>query len=360
MSVVLLRDMLSVPNKMVVGREWQRRLTSADHIEVDLRERSSGVSQPSRVRIDPLQASILANLLAGTFSDVPLTFRLPETATLRRAFSRTPLFSAVARRTTATEDQPLLRDWTAIWSPSDLSQWHSMVEASDAPDLSPCQKKLLTLVNPHQRPRSRVALETRSLIDPWLNRRFVPAVRSAAHVEGLRSVERVMTELTENVADHAFLEPVGRTPVSSAQIYTTRGGRNSMDRFVISVCDNGCGIPRAIRRVRSDLNGIAAVRAACEGRLQHVAGRGWGLYNVAEIVARLPNSKMTLLTSHLEDRQRAVIARMDDHGLSVDDVFDLPVQGTIVLVQVALRRLASRHPELFDGAGDATQLPKDT
>jgi len=266
-----------------------------------------------------------------------------------RTLARTPLLGAIANHRRVQQQLPL-QAWMTIWNPHDRAQLGSMM-APGVESTGPSQRGLLTLTNPHHRSRTSLAREVRGVVDPWLNRRFMPDGNTLLQEGALRSVERVMSELTENIADHAFPFSVERSPQSISQIYTTRGGRDSMDRFVITVCDNGVGIPRSVRRTRSDLNGMRAFQAAVGGTLGHRADRQWGLLNVHKIVAENPGSRMVIVTSHLEDRQRSLIHVAAGDDLYWDEWRDMPVHGTLVYVQLALPIPNPDQPSLFDFDG---------
>lgn len=163
-------------------------------------------------------------------------------------------------------------------------------------------------------------------------------------------IERVMSELVENVGDHADVETTGRSPFSIAQLIITRGGGSaSMDRFQMVVMDNGIGLPRSIRKRRSDLSGARAVEAALEGRLGvSQSDRNLGLRNVRSIIEGAPGSSFAILTGYREDKSRSISARVDDRGHVEVDELELPVFGTMAVAQIALPSVADDHPSLFD------------
>lgn len=347
MAVIRLRDLYLDSSSRSLSRPWHG--VSDDCVKIDLSEEGSEVSNPSSLRLDMLQLALLANFISSAFADRRMDFQLPITPAVMRMLARTPILSAIAHHPQVARGD-LLSEWRTKWDPTDSRQDMELLHP-DQLAIGPAQPGLLSLMNPHDRPASRVAVEVRGLVDPWLNSRYIPAANSPDQERSLRDLERVMSELTENVADHAFPETSQRAPFSMAQIYSTRGGRGSMNRFFISVSDNGCGIPFAVRRARHDLNGLSAVNAVFEGRLRHGSGRGFGLQNVAKIVQRNAGSHFTLLTSHLEDRNRAIGHVVTSDGASSEELHGLPIRGTIAFAMLPLPLTATDGPTLFD-AGD--------
>lgn len=346
LEILKLSDFYLAPGSSDHRRDWQQRCLEGNPLLLDLSERGSEIASPTSVRFDTLQLILLANLLAGARSEVELEVRLPEHPSILRVLARTPLLSAIANHD-GLRGADQLDVWRRIWNPNSHTQIHDMLSPASN-SIGPIQDGLLTLTNPHRRSRSTVAREVRGIVDPWLNTRFVPHGRTVEQDTSLRDVERIMTELTENIADHAFEPSVARPHTSSCQMYTTRGGgRQSTDRFIIAVVDNGVGISKAVRRVRSDLNGMAAFRAAMCGQLAHSADRQWGLENVQGVVERNPGSKITVISAHREDRGHALLFS----SARPEDPFEawewMPVRGTIVLVQLTLPVPIPQRTELF-------------
>jgi hypothetical protein len=349
-AVVILRDLYAQPGQRSPQRPWQERVLESTGLVLDLSEVSSDVPDPSRIRLDPLQLLLLSNLLTGAKADVGVDVTLPTSTSLLRALARTPLLSAIAHHI-GQDQSSEFEPWRRTWNPHDRGQLTEML-MSDPMSAGPAQEGLLTLIDPHRRSVSTLARDVRGIVDPWLNRRFMPEGRTAQQAVALRDVERVMSELTENVGDHAYQGGIGRSQHSICQLYTTRGGgRDSMDRFIITVSDNGIGIPHSVRRHRSDLSGARALGFAIEGKLSHDADRQWGLQNVRGIVERNPGSWFALFTSHLEDRGRSLLCVVDGSTFRIEEWPWMPIFGTVAFVQLALPAPAFEHPTLFDFDG---------
>lgn len=357
MAIIKLRDFYPHPGAAAgMVRDWQQKVLDSDLIVLDLSEQASGVVNPSAVRLDAIQLLLLSNLLAGARASVELDVVLPDSATITRAIARTPLWATVANHR-GLQHMDGLRSWTGAWNPHDRDQLSEMLQVSPE-SMGPCQDSLLTLINPHCRPVSTLARDVRGIVDPWLNRRFIPAGRNSDQDAALRAIERVMTELAENVGDHAYGEAVSRSTQSICQLFTTRGGgERSMNRFVITTMDNGIGIPRSVRRRRSDLNGESALRFALAGKLTHDADRKWGLSNVRNIVAANPGSKFQLLTSHREDRGHALLCTVVGDTVDIVEWRWMPIVGTIAYAQLALPVPTVDQPSLFDDHGLESSRP---
>jgi anti-sigma regulatory factor (Ser/Thr protein kinase) len=320
---------------------------TAPNIVLDLAETESQVATASRLRLDSVRVCLLANLLATLRPEVEIDVVLPRTDSVRIQLARTPLLSVLAAHAGVQQDLAELAAWRQAWEPHDGIQRAQLLDSGDA-TTSPNQRYLLTLSSPHSRNASLLQRDVRGIVDPWLGRRFIARGRSSERSAAMRDLETAMSELVENIGDHAEVGTTGRQPCSIAQLMTTAGGgESSADRFRLTVMDNGIGLPKSIKARRGDLSGESAVRYALEGRLKY-GSRGRGLSHVRNVVAANSGSFFVMFTEFLPERNRSIMATIDDNGhVSVGEIM-LPVVGTLAIGQVALPALATENPRLFE------------
>ena len=353
MTVIQLRDLFATPTSTCFETSsWMVELGTDDHVVLDLAESDSQRGAASKLRLDTIRVSVLANLISSLDAKVEIVLTLPDDDSLRRQLARTPLLAVLASRVGVVLEHPQLAPWTSPWNPHDASQLRQQLDAADR-SINPSQRYLLTLIAPHLRASQGVQREVRGIVDPWLGRRFIARGRSAERSVAMRDLEQSMAELTENVGDHAFPDDLERSPMSTAQLMTTAGGTDSVDRFRVIVMDNGIGLAKSVKRRRGDLNGATALLYALTGQLRH-GDRGRGLPNVRNIVQRYEGSSFLLLTELFPERSRSLAAFVDDRGEVVVNEVPLPLRGTLAVGQLAMPALADIHPELFEP--DDTEL----
>jgi hypothetical protein len=349
MTTIDLKDLFTSPGGLRFDvPPWLWDLANAERIILDLAETSAPGVRVEKVRLDTVRVCLLANVLSSVRPTVPVELRLPRSGALLLQLARTPLFSVLASRM-GNDDPPqeLLR-WRHVWNPHDAVQRAEMLKADDQP-FGPNQRHLLTLASLHKRSRSDLQRDARGVVDPWLGRRFVARGKSSQRSEAMRDLERVMSELIENIGDHADIAKTGRPPSSVAQLMTTAGGgSSSSDRFRLTVMDNGIGLPKSIKaRMGGGINGLTAVTRAFEGQLRY-GDRGRGLPHVCSVITRHPGSYFALFTELFPERNRSIIATVDSSGMMNFSEIDAPLFGTLAIGQIVLPSLAMEQPQLFD------------
>jgi anti-sigma regulatory factor (Ser/Thr protein kinase) len=347
MTVVQLQNLFVAPTASSFRTEtWMAELPQATNVVLDLAETPTQVASANRLRLDSVRVCLLANLLSTLRPDATIDLLLPTTNSLQVQLARTPLLSVLAGHP-GTGHIPELGPWREVWDPHDRVQRTRLLEVSSNA-IGPFQPYLLTLASPHRRSAPHLQRDVRGIVDPWLGRRFVARGLSEERNAAMRDLETAMSELIENVGDHADVESTGRQPCSIAQLMTTAGGgQASSDRFRLMVMDNGIGLPRSIKRRRGDLNGVTAVENALNGRLKYGA-RGRGLSHVRSVVERHPGSFFIMFTEFLPERNRSILATVDGSGEVVVRELGLPIAGTLAIGQIALPALADVNPTLFE------------
>lgn len=348
MARVRLRDLFLVPGDTSPELpSWAHEVSRSVDVMLDLRESASQLQAASRLRIDPLRCSLLANLLSGRPQSSGVEVSLPSSASVQRQLSRTPLLAVLASHSGLLQRYPVLEPWREIWDPHSRTQRAQQAVGRSVP-LAPFQRSLLTLVSPHSRPSHQLQRDVRSTVYPWLGRRFIKHGRSISRLTAMRQLELAMIELVENVGDHAAVGSTGRPPTSVAQLTTTAGGGSeSVDRFRLTVMDNGIGLPRSIKSRRGDLNGVTAVRYALDGKLWQ-GTRGAGLHRVRGVVDKYPGSSLVIFTEFLPERHRSIVAAVDrDGSVDIREV-EVGIVGTLAIAQLALPALVNEDPTLFE------------
>lgn len=352
MTTIQLRDLFSSPSASIVDiQPWMLSLPAADNVVLDFAETSSVAAHVDKIRLNSISLCLLANLLSTLGPDVAIDLVLPTADSLRVQLARTPLFSVLAHHPGLQQQHHELAAWRAFWDPHDGDQRRRLLDAGEHSH-DPVQRYLLTLSAPHLRGASQVQSDVRGIVDPWLGRRFISRGRSLERSEAMRDLETAMSELVENVADHAEVGRATRPPCSVAQLMTTAGGGSeSADRFRLNVMDNGIGLPKSIKKSRGDLNGLSAVEYALTGRLRH-GDRGRGLPHVREVVTRNNGSFFVMFTELFPERNRSIIASIDSAGVVSLGEVALPVFGTLAIGQISLPALVRGNPRLFEVEDD--------
>jgi len=355
MAVITLKDLFIVPT------EHQREpadvfapLATASDVQLLLEESAEQLDRAERLRIDATLTALLANLLSALPGDRRVELTLPSSPSLQVQLARTPLLAVLAMRTELVEVHPALRRWAEFWDPHDAAQRARILAAPDTQD--PVQRHLMTLVDPHRRASTDLQRDVRGIVDPWLGRLFVARGRSADRSRAMRDLETAMSELVENVGDHAHVDRTGREARSVAQLMTTSGGGDrSHDRFRLIVMDNGIGLPKSIKARRADLNGESAVRFAFEGRLSY-GDRGRGLTHVGRVISGNPGSSFTMYTELFPERNRSLRVSIGSNGRADVQEVALAVVGTLAVGKLNLPALARQDPTLFEAPDDELAL----
>ncbi|MDE0497246.1 MAG: ATP-binding protein [Acidimicrobiaceae bacterium] len=344
-----------------VARELRWAQTKGELFHLDLTEGSSlSLGNPSAVRLHIPSVMALANLLVGSFRDVPVTVRLPAARGLNLQLARGGFFFALANRNAVKwiddvpdewddtniawahpfhpDDSDMLRE--ALVSVRDLEQESWVIRAA-------FQRYLLSVIHPHLRPATSLHRELSLVAGRWLSGRL--GVKPGMEMERtLADCLEILYQIVVNVPDHASLrrQPHG---CSLGQVYATLGGgRESHNRLHFSVLDNGVGLPSRVNSLYSDRRRSAeeAVSDAVTGRLpRRAGGRGIGLNLVREIASsyvagdrEVGGASRVCIVTQGDAADSATF--LDWHsGVDTPDTATLeylPIRGTLVWVSLGL------------------------
>ena len=248
---------------------------SCDELVLDLRDVEA---------VEGHAGPVLAVLLLSGFGDVDAEIFPPRSDEL---LARTGIAFALANRPGKTsvlgEDASMKWPaWRQSWVPGSratvdaLFRPEAVGESADAPNL--IGRRYAAFVNPHLARPSGEHHEVVNLLHPWLRELLPRSQRTGGLLDDFGSI---VTELVENVRQHAPRTASGRPARSLVQVWWTHGAE---DRLYVSVLDTGPGILATARgkvvdghRLKADelLHGLLVGKVA-----RRDPTRGFGLPDV--------------------------------------------------------------------------------
>ena len=336
---------------------------AGSQIYLDLSEESlASVETPSAVRLNTSSVQVLVNLLLGRYRDLPIEIRLPQNRGINLQLARGGLFFCLSNRSNVhwTEGEPagwdkVVPTWVRPFHPNDTRMYREALATKH--DLSQedwvvraaFQRYLLSVIHPHRRPAQSLKHELDKIARRWLSGRL-GVHQGSVLISTLMDCAEVFYEIVVNVPDHAGIG-MKNTGASLGQLYATLGGgRESCNRLNFSAIDNGVGLPQRVNEKFQDRhrNASEALVDSVTGKLpRRVGGRGVGLTKVREI-----SSRYSEMTQHEAGKsQLRIITRSDTSNASeylewggdsespsTDTIAELPIEGTLVWVSLALER----------------------
>lgn len=274
---------------------------------------------------------VLASLLLSTLGQVRAEVHPPASSEL---LARTGIAFALANRSAATrvQGEDAAERWPAwgeSWVPGNRATVDALFgpkeagESADVPNL--IGDRYAAFVNPHLSRPSGEQHEVVNLIHPWL-RQLLP--RKAVKGELLDDLGTIVTELVENVRQHASRTADAQPTNSVVHVWLTRG---TGDRVYVSVLDDGPGLVTTARDKVIDgqlMHVDELLRGVLLGSVaKHNPARGLGLPDVSKLVDT-HGAALWLSTA-----DRFVSLEADELGIQA---MPFEVGGTVVTLRFAL------------------------
>lgn len=328
-----------------VGR-LARQANEGEAIDVEFSSPDSPQSRP----YSPQWSAVLSNLLMGKYADVAeLTVHLPQSSSARLQLARAGLLFALSRHKGLDRSRSdkvtvdSLDRWSEDWTPADFDEPLFRFAGEDL-SVQPknLEADLLAFLNPNYAPRGSDGEDLGAVTYPWLRSIFSKARIPDVNLrhEMMRDASFVTTELLNNIRDHSG---IGYDGLSHLSMFAT-GTKADDARIYIHVSDNGVGMPATLNGKSEKTDPEGQVKDALDGSLRRrERGRGDGLSAVRSMAEKYKGS--LFVATGPTDENRTVIV---DHDFSDDDdrlkvsSYDIPVQGTVVVVSLPIAKLLVR------------------
>jgi hypothetical protein len=290
---------------------------------------------------------VLSNLLLGEFRSSDIRLQLPDSHSLARPLARSGLPFVIARRrlrwSGLGQDRSWVSRWSSDWEPSvPLQPQFDLGESDELYEPHKFERFLVGFLNPDVQPQDRISSEGASVVRPWL--RDMYSWMSPEELRGdpneLAEVIGGMTEeLVENIRLHADLDR--RSGTCFVNLFITRGGGvESGNRLYIAALDNGVGFPSRTLS-RPELRGLTAterVERALNGELDpYDRGRGRGWRDIKSVGAKW-GGRVFVATGPVGPGASGAIVLSGEFTdrLTAVEVPDLPVRGSVVLIEIPM------------------------
>ena len=341
-------------------------------------------SGASHRRLSTTWILAFGNLLLGRYSGIPIRVVLPKQRGVQLQLLRNTLFFSIAQRRAefAVSDPSddtiqALDRCSGSWSPR-----RGPVLFEEAPGTRLAQRSYL-YANTHARAEAGYFRRYQgSAAFPWLGKvvpRPMSCTGSEVRESFLTETSTSMVEVLDNVSTHAFnvldadyraewLEPgISRQARSCLMVSTTKGGRDSHDRFHIVVTDNGLGIGRTMRWKHSaaiqNTDDIRIIECILSRRLtfRDIDGHnGAGLWCLQDL-ARIAGGTITVTSE--DERSDGTAAAQVELTIAADGAsndqpavktrrLDVPWRGTTVHLQLRVPRLEDMKSNQLDALRD--------
>jgi hypothetical protein len=238
-------------------------------------------------RVDPDAGAIFGAALLGSFANRRFLITLPKDPSRLDDLSRVGLTFAIANRARgltalrgASQDDLGLTFWSRSWSrTADVTPPQLQLFAPEAIDEEAVDvegTRHAAFVNPHlAQPVAGARTPAATVTRPWLTR-LLPSWRQqpAALIKTfLDDANTIVSELVENVREHALVRPDTREPTASLLKLAL-----SSHRLYITVQDNGPGIAQTARPKVEAVAGTYASKRDSEIVADLIDGLvpGWG------------------------------------------------------------------------------------
>lgn len=306
---------------------------------------SMGGGRSNRLKVE--WGLVLSNLLLGAYRSRPIELALPKSVSLARPLARAGLPFAISRRRMAWtglgDDSTWVNRWASDWEPSEPQQpQFDLGDVVGGPEPARFERFLVGFLNPDVQPQDRVAVDGASVVRPWLRQMYswMPSSELRNDPDELAAVVGDLTEeLVENIRLHADLDE--RDGACFVNLFITRGGGvESGNRLYIAALDNGVGFPTgtALRPELDRLSPSERLAKAVNGELDTYArGRGRGWRDIKEIGAEWGGRVFVATGPATADSGGTLVVDGEfADRLEVDELPELPVQGSVVLIEIPM------------------------
>lgn len=310
-------------------------------------------------RLDVLSVALLANLLVGRYTDVPLEITWPTSSSICGQLRRGGVPFALAQRVGPVtfidgNGSVPTEGWNGSWRPA---FGDSLFDAAEADHID---ERLYFYANTHRLGEGHFRSYQPAAAMPWLGQLVpVPRDTTARQVRNSFVVSTVeaIVEVLENLATHAaklrqplandWLRPHSKRAKSALICSLTRGGgKDSWDRLHVLALDNGYGIGRTLRWQHPDaklstpeLIDAVLRRKFLERNIPGHAGRGlWYLHGLA----RIAGGSARVVTEEDEADHHCAVQLGFESPAAEDgptkwrdpERIDLPIRGTILVLDL--------------------------
>jgi hypothetical protein len=341
---LMMRDIAQLRTVRLAGRIGRLEvLSTASQLRIEAPSGNDlSLDLSAVVEVDPSWGAVLSMLLIRELrSTRRLYAHLPATPSAQAALVRAGLLMVLAQhRGMVKVDPPSwhshLKTWSADWRPSDIQAPVHMPPGEPAAegdrDLRFAQ--MLAFLNPDRQPAGDATGDLRAVVHPWLHDLIGPEANAAAIQTARHRIEVTQQELLDNVREHALLSRHDHAWLSFF------AHQRRPDRLNVCMADTGIGMLRSLRKLAGNgaLTDSALLSRALSGGLPlRGRSRGRGLSRLASVVGDSPGARLFLATGPARNGGALVLETVAPSGpLRIDNVPDLPLRGTIVLIGLPL------------------------